>query len=229
MALDVEGVVGGGMHRDEALGGSRRLEALHLAFSSAERLVGDLGPVVLVNPLFMVGAQADLLERSPVERSLSVVTRVGAKPCFLSSLRMSFGLRPCSVGSGSGPPAPRPHHRPPATGTSAAVDPHHHLIEMPARAGLAPQLPQVPRDRRPELADPAPDRLVGDIQSALRQQLLNVPVAQREPEIKPHGMLDDGGWELVAGIRDRLHPGRLSSSLAERHRSRDNASERGLG
>ena len=58
------------MHGDEALGGSRRFEALHLTFSSAERLVRDLGPVVLVNPLFMVGAQADLLERSPVRAQL---------------------------------------------------------------------------------------------------------------------------------------------------------------
>jgi hypothetical protein len=36
-------------------------------------------------------------------------------------------------------------------------------------------------------------------------------------------MLDDGGWELMAGVRDRLHPGRLSSPLTERHCSRDNA------
>ena len=66
VALEVEGVVGGGVHRDETLGGSRRFEPLHPAFSSAERLVGDLGPVVLINPLFMVGAQADFLERSPI-------------------------------------------------------------------------------------------------------------------------------------------------------------------
>ena len=38
-------------------------------------------------------------------------------------------------------------------------------------------------------------------------------------------MLDDGGRELVAGIRDRLHPGRLSSPLTERHCSRDNAKD----
>ena len=56
MALEIEGVVGGGMHRDEALGGARPLEPLHLPFSSAEWLVGDFGPVVLVAPLFMLGA-----------------------------------------------------------------------------------------------------------------------------------------------------------------------------
>jgi hypothetical protein len=70
MALEVEGVVGGGMHRDEALGGSRRFEPLHLTFSSAEWLVGNLGPVVLVNPLFVVGAQADFREGSPVGAQL---------------------------------------------------------------------------------------------------------------------------------------------------------------
>ena len=39
---------------------------LNLCISSAEWLVGDLSPVILVNPLFMDGAQADLLERSPI-------------------------------------------------------------------------------------------------------------------------------------------------------------------
>src|SRR3954447_17251054 len=70
MALEVEGVVDGGVHRDETLGGSRRLEALHFALSSAKRLVRDLGPVVLVNPLFVVGAQADFLESSPIGAQL---------------------------------------------------------------------------------------------------------------------------------------------------------------
>jgi hypothetical protein len=38
-ALKVEGIVDGGMHAEEALGGSRRLEALHLALSSSHRLM----------------------------------------------------------------------------------------------------------------------------------------------------------------------------------------------
>ena len=49
---------------------SRRLEALHLAFSSAEGLVGDLGPVVLASLLFVVSAQTNLLEHSPVRAQL---------------------------------------------------------------------------------------------------------------------------------------------------------------
>jgi hypothetical protein len=73
MALKVEGVVGGGMYRDKALGGSWRLEPLHFALALAEGLVGNLGPVVLVNPLFMIGAQANLLERSTIGRAPETV------------------------------------------------------------------------------------------------------------------------------------------------------------
>ena len=38
--------------------------------SSAEGLVGNLGPVVLASPLVMVSSEADLLERSPVRAQL---------------------------------------------------------------------------------------------------------------------------------------------------------------
>src|SRR5689334_21449523 len=70
MTLEVEGVVTGGMHRDKELGRSRRFEPLHFALASAKRLVGDLGSVVLESPLFMVGAQADFLERGSVRAQL---------------------------------------------------------------------------------------------------------------------------------------------------------------
>src|SRR5690606_6902698 len=70
MALDVEVVVGGVVHRDEALGGTYRLEPLHLTFSSSEGLVGYLDPLVLVNPLFVDSAQADFLEHGAVRALL---------------------------------------------------------------------------------------------------------------------------------------------------------------
>lgn len=68
--LKVEGVVGGGRHGDETLGGTRRFKPLHFVLPSAKRLMGDLSPVVLVNSLFMVGTQADLLESSPIGTQL---------------------------------------------------------------------------------------------------------------------------------------------------------------
>ena len=57
MALKVEGIVDGGMHAEEALGGSRRLEALHLALSSSHRLMRVFGPIVAPERLFMKAGQ----------------------------------------------------------------------------------------------------------------------------------------------------------------------------
>ena len=37
---------------------------------------------------------------------------------------------------------------------------------------------------------PAPDRLVADIDPALRQQLLDVPKTEAEPEVQPHRVAD---------------------------------------
>ena len=55
MALEVESVVNGGVHAEKALGRSGRLEALHLALSSSDRLVRILGSVVLAQALLMPG------------------------------------------------------------------------------------------------------------------------------------------------------------------------------
>ena len=46
MALKVEGVVDRNMDAEEALGGSSRLEPLHLALSSPYGLMGILGAIV---------------------------------------------------------------------------------------------------------------------------------------------------------------------------------------
>src|SRR3984893_215798 len=47
VALKVEGVVNGGVHAEEALGGSSRLEALLLALSSSHGLMRILCPIIL--------------------------------------------------------------------------------------------------------------------------------------------------------------------------------------
>jgi hypothetical protein len=57
MALKVEGIVYGGMHAQEALGGSSRFEPLHLALSSSHRLMRILGPVVHPESLFVRAGQ----------------------------------------------------------------------------------------------------------------------------------------------------------------------------
>jgi hypothetical protein len=57
MALTVEGIVDRGMHAQEALGGSSRLEPLHLALASSHRLMRVLRPIVLSEPLLVGAAQ----------------------------------------------------------------------------------------------------------------------------------------------------------------------------
>src|SRR3954465_3515523 len=76
------------------------------------------------------------------------------------------------------------------------------------------------------------DALVGEIKPALRKQLLNVAIAQREAQIKPNRVLDDSRRETMPVIRDRRHaaaydrfaptarvtltmPGRCSESLTD--------------
>src|SRR4028119_1606295 len=58
VALDVERVVGGGVHGDEALGGAGRLETPHLAFPPPHWLVRNLGPVVFPQALLVAGGDA---------------------------------------------------------------------------------------------------------------------------------------------------------------------------
>jgi hypothetical protein len=53
-------------------------------------------------------------------------------------------------------------------------------------------------EQRP-LQNPSPHRFIGDIQTALREQLFDVAIAEGETDIEPNGVPDDRRRELVAG------------------------------
>ena len=53
MALDVKGVVDGGVDRQEPLGGSRRLKPLLFSFASSNRLVRVFSAIVCPQSLIM--------------------------------------------------------------------------------------------------------------------------------------------------------------------------------
>jgi hypothetical protein len=65
---------------------------------------------------------------------------------------------------------------------------------------------KVPDNRCPKLQHPLGNCFVRDVETTLGEQILDVPIAEREPTIKPDRVLDDGGRELVASVRDWLHP-----------------------
>ena len=64
---------------------------------------------------------------------------------------------------------------------------------------------QTPRDQRPKLDGPAPDRLVADLDPPLRQQLLDVAKTQAETKVQPHGVADHVSRKPVTLERDLLH------------------------
>ena len=62
----IEGVVYGGVDREEALSWSGGFEALLLAFSSSDRKVRVLSPVVGVQPPIVLGTPPDRSERGRI-------------------------------------------------------------------------------------------------------------------------------------------------------------------
>src|SRR5713226_7556809 len=87
-----------------------------------------------------------------------------------------------------------PHVHPPA------CDRDDHLIEMPLTLWCRSPAPKVARDSRPELQHPSSDSLVTDLQTALRQQILDITVAQGEAQVEPDRVPDDNGRIAVAGV-----------------------------
>ena len=70
VALQIEGIVDGGVHTDEALGGSSRLEPLQLALASSDCLMRILRPIIFPKPLLMPTGQSKTPERGGVGAQL---------------------------------------------------------------------------------------------------------------------------------------------------------------
>ena len=87
-----------------------------------------------------------------------------------------------------------------------------HQAQIPHRGAVGSQL----GEETIELQRPAPDRLVADLDAALRKQFLNVPKALRELEIQPNRMADHVRRKPVALMGNRphgrLHPDRTAIS-----------------
>jgi hypothetical protein len=65
---------------------------------------------------------------------------------------------------------------------------------------------QPSRDRGTELQHLTPHRLIGEVEPAFGQHLLDIAVAQGEADIQPDRVLDDLGWEAMATVAERGHP-----------------------
>src|ERR1700730_6165667 len=136
-----------------------------------------LRPIVFSQALLMVAGTPKMLEGSATERSLSVVTLVGAKPCLRSSLRISLtaadrSRRRWTRISRTSPSWSTARHR-----YMLARDPDDHFVEMAAisRSRTAPS--QAPSDRWSEFEHPTANALVGEVEATLGKQLLDIAIA----------------------------------------------------
>ena len=53
---------------------------------------------------------------------------------------------------------------------------------------------------------PARSIALKGIDTAFGEQVLDVAIAEREPEVELGSMLDDGGRKVMAGVEDLAHP-----------------------
>ena len=75
------------------------------------------------------------------------------------------------------------------------VDPHEHLIKVPAPVRipmtLNPALADLGCKQRTEAVPPVPHGLVADVDATLRQQVFDLPQRLREPNIHHYSEPDD--------------------------------------
>src|SRR6266404_2758179 len=86
-----------------------------------------------------------------------------------------------------------------------AIDRYDHFIEVPLTIRFGPRVSQISRDRRTKLQDPAADGLVADAQASRSEKVLNVAVAQGEPQIQPNRVADKVRREAVMDVRNGAH------------------------
>src|SRR4051794_15682701 len=201
MALQVEGVMDGGVETEKSLRGAGRLESLHLALSSSHSLMRVFGAVVHAPPLLVPATQAKSPECCAVGGQLIGDRQLRRETLLLQQLahqplgrpfvpaRLDQDVEDLALLIDSPPQIHAP-----------AGDPYDHLIQMPAIARMWSPLPQPSRKERSEFQDPAPDRLVGQVEPAFGKELLDIAVAQGEAQIQPDRVLDDRRREAMAAV-----------------------------
>jgi len=201
MALEVEGVVDGGVDAEKPLRRAGRFEALHFPLPPSHDLVRVLGAIVHPLPLLMTAGQAKGLERGGIGAQLVGDRQLGRKALLLEWFAHQLRGRPFI-------PARLDQQIEDLAllvdGTpeiyAPAGNPRDHLVEVPSVARPGPPLPQASRDRGTEFEHPAPDRFVGQVEPAFGKQFLDITIAQGEAEIEPNCVLDYGRREAVAAV-----------------------------
>ena len=59
-------------------------------------------------------------------------------------------------------------------------------------------MPKVPGDGLAKLKKPASDSFVGNIETALREEIFDIAITQSEPTVEPYGVADNFRWKAMA-------------------------------
>ena len=212
MSAHPEEILHHAVDRREALQLDGRLEAPHLAFPLACRLVRDFGAVVRI----LIRDVNDRRHHGPRGRWVAPQF-VGDQPAGYAALALQH--LPENAHGGA-PVPPRLHQdvedvavlvdRPPQI-LLTTVQRDEQLIEVPRVPEAPTPVPEPSGIRAAERATPPSDRLIGDRDAPLGQQVLDVTKTQAEAKVQSDGARDDVGREtiaVVAGCRTR-HPGTL--------------------
>src|SRR5665648_8440 len=197
------------------MGGSKLLESfhvsepLHRSFSSSERLVGILSPIVEPPTALLIGSIADYFHRRSVR----------PKPVGYNRSRSAVTPHRALQESQRSPAIPALRHedlkhltfviyRTPEI-MHLSIDPDEHLVQVPAPWRKRPMMKASFSDRgrkhRTEPVPPGPNRLVADVDAPLEQNILNLPQRQRIADIHHHHEADHLGRavEITEGIAHR--------------------------
>ena len=98
----------------------------------------------------------------------------------------------------------------------AAVECDEQLIEMPRISEAPASLPKSSSIRTAERSTPPSDRLIGDRDASLGQEVLNIPKTEAEAKVEPDSVRDDVGRESIAVVAGRRtdHPATLLLSTS---------------
>ena len=91
------------------------------------------------------------------------------------------------------------------------------LVEVPLAIWPRAQSRQFAGIGRPELLGPVTNSFIGHVDAALSKQILDIAVAERESEVQPDSVLDNGRWEAMSAIGDFLHRRTLSHLVQRNH------------
>ena len=82
----------------------------------------------------------------------------------------------------------------------ATIEDDEHLIEIPRVAETSAPPPEPSCIRGPERPRPPSDRLIGDRDTPLGQEVLNISQTETEAKVEPDRVSDDLGWKSITVI-----------------------------